>query len=71
MCGVDGMLTKLQRFEMAIKFIKLELVGEDDQAGYLRCQRAADRYAGCPPVRKGDAERAEAGESKQNQQACH
>lgn len=45
MCGVDGLLTKLQRFEMGIKFVKLELLAEDDQAGYLRCQRATDRYS--------------------------
>ena len=36
-----GQLTKLQCFEMGIK---VELSTDDDQATYLRCQKAADRY---------------------------
>ena len=44
MCGVDGQLTKLQHFEKGIKYIKLELSTDDDQATYQRCQKAADCY---------------------------
>ncbi len=44
--GVDGQLTFLQRVDLALRFLKLEVVADEDERTYHHAQRAQDRVAG-------------------------
>ena len=44
-CGVDGQLTKMERLTVALTFYKLDILGEEDEAGYHQANRAIDCLA--------------------------
>ncbi len=43
-CGVEGILTKIQRIVMALKYYKFEIVDESNSVSWHRCGRVEARY---------------------------
>ncbi len=42
--GVEGILTKIQRIVIAIRYYKFEVADESDSVTWHRCERVAARY---------------------------
>ena len=53
-CGVDGQVTKMERLTVALTYYKLDILGEEDEAGYHQANRAIDRIAQWKATLRGE-----------------